>query len=381
MKQRFVTWCWLSVAVLGVAVNVAAQGSVVSSAEKLPAVIGTKQLVQVENGLLQSLENLVAQSCRDAQEVASSAEASSVLLPGVQLSEPLQWDAQTVYPQLTFNDPQAVSHYFLLRNNLEVRHYRQKTALRRKQVQARLDEFLANYIPVEHAPVQDMAWLAGQLPENTQTLLLGEQHFYSEIQQQVSEFLSQLRNRFADRKIILFTEFLPQGKVWGQSVTQTLHASYRAVWQNAQTLHIPVVGLKPEFVEQNKKVCILGQDTERSQQVWVSAEGLRLRNVQWVNVLSAYRQRYPDALFIVYGGARHMEGTEPYALSRLWAQESTFTAVLYPQISDRTNLFEIWTRGLFDQERVLFFERPDLADLAGFNVRIRIPVEPQVTYR
>lgn len=363
------------------AVYVAAQ-PLGAPAEVLPSLVREVRIAQTEIPLLQRLETAVAESCQHAHEAQLISHIpSAVLLPGTELSEPLQLDVSTVYPQLPSPDPQLVSKYFLVRNNMAVRRYVLRSAIKERQITARLGEFVSQKIPVTHAPEQDVAWLAEKLPENTQTLLVGEQHFYPEVQQQVMSLLTQLRARFAQRKIIVFTEFLPQGKVWGKSVTQMTDATYRHIWQHAQTLHIPVVGLEPEFVLHNKRVCVLGQDTEHSQNVLVSAEGLRLRNTEWKSVLSAYRQRYPDALFVVYGGAIHIEGTEPYALSHLWKNEQVFTAVFYPQLPNRSNLFEIWTHGLFDKQRVLFFENPELVELAGFNVRIQVPLTEQVIFR
>ena len=133
--------------------------------------------------------------------------------------------------------------------------------------------------------------------------------------------------------------------------------------------------------------------------IWATLEGVRLRNERWINTLSSYRTKYPDALFIVYTGADHALYNRPFSLATHFPQEQTFVTALYPDkgtdfISDGKwwhvpsmteksylgPLEQIHKQADFPQP-VLKWSTPQLSQIAGFDVRIKIPVKlPDLDY-
>ena len=203
-----------------------------------------------------------------------------------------------------------------------------------------------------------------------------------------SQLVLSLRFRQPNREILLFTEFLPENKIWGKTIDEPLLPLHKTIWRAATAANIPVIGMEPEFVEKsidatvNYRLAFGGYEEEFA---WATIEGARLRNKRWLETLRAYRKNHPNALFVIYTGAGHVEYTEPYSLGRELAGENTLVAEIYPRVIRSEygrgkdfliDDFDVMTQGAFPQ-RILWFADPAIAQRAGFNIRVKIPTPSQ----
>ena len=124
--------------------------------------------------------------------------------------------------------------------------------------------------------------------------------------------------------------------------------------------------------------------------VWASLEGMLVRNEHYAAILQEYRKMHPDALFIVYTGAAHVQYISPFSLSKKFPPEETFVVSLYP--SQRLGLtpaesqsmnvrpfytslmseFDFATGGTFPQ-KTLYWKTKESARAAGFDVQLKLP--------
>ena len=126
---------------------------------------------------------------------------------------------------------------------------------------------------------------------------------------------------------------------------------------------------------------------------WGHLEGVRLRNEAWVRTLEKYHAENPDALFVVYSGSAHSSYNVPFTLSTAMAKEIPFVVTLYPDVVFKLKpggwwvssleedpvpfeepLEQMTQKGAFPQKTIQF-QDPELAKLAGFNVRLRLPID------
>ena len=290
---------------------------------------------------------------------------------------------QDLYPHVPDLRPEELADYILAKQNLEAREWIPFLQNQQELLDQSADELLARATTVKQSSRQDMAWLAKQVTDETRYLMIGERHGFAEIPQAVSRLLPLLRVEHPNREIFVFTEFLPENRVWKRDISQAPVEKKLPVWQMAQLIDIPVIGLEPEFVEEMQDtefVCHSPEGFSYREEMWCCLEGIRLRNERWISTLESYRQDYPNALFVVYAGAGHVVYQEPYSLGRYFASDGTLVAKLYPAVVNKNGRFKHWvdefdalTHGKFTQ-RVLWFQDPVSARLAGFDMRIKIPV-------
>lgn len=294
-------------------------------------------------------------------------------------------DPEYLYPQTSFLTPEALPAYFLVKHNLELRKWLPRLEQVRRAVWEHIPQFHAAQQTLTHPASQDMAWLAGQITPETKYFLIGELHDPA-IGNYIPDLLHEVRRRQPKREIFLFTEFLMDGQVWGKNQGEVLFfPAHVPIWNRATRDKITVVGLEPSFTYRadvalaERRVDLAGR-TMDGDSMWASIEGVRIRNQYWLALLTQYRKRYPEALFIIYGGNGHVDYESPYALGKHFAGPDTFVALLYPeylaaqnnQVTNLTSSFDRWTKGAF-LDRVLQFNDKNLSQIAGFDVRIRIP--------
>ncbi len=238
-----------------------------------------------------------------------------------------------------------------------------------------------------------ITWLAKQIPTQTSLLFIGEVHGYMEIRQAAALLLTQLRQLYPTREILLFTEFLPMGQHLPKEFNP--HAlslpRYAPVWETALRNRIEVIGLEPSFILNDfcSAVAINQKGKTRFIPQWGLLEGVRLRNEYWKNLLQQYRLQHPDALFVVYSGNGHNLYNYPFSLSTALTGEHTFVTALYPdkflkytgsfiarepQSAPFTGPLEGLTEQVEFPQSVLQFKDSTLSRIAGFDVRIKLPV-------
>lgn len=289
---------------------------------------------------------------------------------------------EKAYPPETLLSNEQLPSYFLIQHNTRLSEWLPILGAREKALSKYKDELKKHLREVDHPAAMDMHWLADRVTDETKYFLIGEKHGHSEITHAVVDWLRLLRAKQPQREIFLFTEFLPEGQVWCSDFPRlTFHPS---AFKMAEKMHIPVIGLEPEFAEGGcyfslECVNALGWQTERN--IWMTLEGIRLRNERWMQVIQEYRAKYPDALFIIYGGGGHMNYTAPYSVGRQLAGEHTQVALIYPKtvytlegsLTAAVDEFDYVTVLQFPQ-RVLWWDNPAAAWLSGFDIRIKIPV-------
>lgn len=72
---------------------------------------------------------------------------------------------------------------------------------------------------------------------------------------------------------------------------------------------------------------IPGVTPEEEVNMWSTPEGMRVRNADWYQAIAEYRKEMPDALFIVYAGAAHLDYSYLSSLSRRFPREETFIGI------------------------------------------------------
>ena len=272
--------------------------------------------------------------------------------------------------------PQEWSRYFITKNNLEVRKWLPRFYERRQAIENRLEDFLTQAQSFTHPAQEDMAWLARQVSQHTNYVLLGEIHYHEQIPLRVGDFLRELRATQPERQIFLFTEFIAQNQTWGDTLDNILFAQYIPVWLTANSQNISIVGLELPLTRVTDDISCVETSTsffptnqQANKPIWGSIEGMRLRNQAWLARLSEYRQQYPEALFVVYSGEAHTDYMMPYSIGHALAGPQTLNVFLMSQGS--ANEFDSMTYGLLPQ-RIIKFNNNELSRLAGFDVQLRI---------
>ena len=289
------------------------------------------------------------------------------------------FNSQGLYPYASFLSSRELVPYMLAKNNLEI----QKHILRH---QAQRDAFIEKFgkLPddfgkVDAAPFAgaEAQWLAKQVPADTQYLLLGEVHMEG-LQPYLADFIKHIRLRNPQREIILFTEFLPERLEWTDEMGDTINLDdEKDRWTGHMVMLNDLVftaaqeeGMKLVGLERNE-VCsyeiINGKDLVGGvqQSFWETVEGMRLRNMKWLEVIGEYRQVHPDSLFIIYAGSGHCEYYQPYSLGTALAGEHTFVATVEP-LDPRRGITETTLRSFPNAEHAQFF---------GFNASIAVKPE------
>lgn len=314
--------------------------------------------------------------------------------PIQQVFNPDELNNPRIYDLPFLENSTQMGKYLAARNN---RLVLQETH-RMQQIWAQIDENLPRLRKEAAAtkqPENQVTWLADAVPPQTTQLFVGEAHGYPEIHQFVVKLVQALQSRQSNRQIILFTEFLPENLKWEKNYNQVLTVpdnmrEFFPIWDQIIQAQVPVIGLElPQAVNDICKVRYLRSDGSLDEKtVWASLEAVRLRNERWQKTMAAYRAQYPNALFIIYTGAYHSMYNRPFTLAT--PGEKTFVSVLYPA---RYVSFDASSRfigtlvaktmpdpleRLVDQPDfqcpVVKWQSPDLPTIAGFDVRIKVPV-------
>ncbi len=378
-------------------------------AQRLPAkwMPWSKETVQHLQGpralqninISRQLERRLSQTYRQARQIHSQLPVGYTPIMGEpiqQIFHPEELDPATLYPDQTFlKTHEQTGRYLAARNNrLFVQEMKRMKEVW-TQVAMNLPR-LKQEAAATKQPTNQVQWLAQQIPPQTTQLFIGEAHGYPEIHKFVAQLVGQLRAQHPTRPIILLTEFLPENFTWknqdkAEGLPWTLH-KYFITWEQVRKEQVPVIGLEHPFaVDDNCKVRYLNEKGILTKQtVWASLEGVRLRNERWQKTLQQYRANFPDALFIIYAGADHVMYNRPFTLAAN-STEKPFVAILYPNqrlayepkgrfagtmiAKPVKGPLERLVDNLDLQNPVIKWTSPDLPAIAGFDVRIKVPVD------
>ena len=288
--------------------------------------------------------------------------------------------AHALYPQEEFVSKQELEEHFLNQHNLEIIKWTPLLKAHQKALEESVPQLREAQQNIDHPARLDMKWLAQQLPEDIHYLLLGEKdHGIYTIHQQIKGLLSELHRRYPHRKIMLFTEFLPQGHSWIYAARRPGMWGYLPLFFAGQMERIPVIGLEPDFAFKTIGTKVEDPQLHTRGLMWASIEGVRIRNERWLARLQAARRQYPDALFVVYTGAGHVDYNEPYSLGKSLQGPQTQVVLFHPRYSvedghlkEMITLFDIVTKGNFSA-RIIRFDSDRLSKLAGFDIQIGVP--------
>ena len=224
--------------------------------------------------------------------------------------------------------------------------------------------------------------MAAQIGPEIKQVMIGEIHDYTWLQPGISSFLEALRAKYPKRQMVLVTEFLPRGKKNMRPARDWMRQAnpeYETLFNDATRLGIRIKGLESNYIyfHTPPKMEIPGVTPEEEVNMWSTPEGLRVRNADWYQAIAEYRKEMPDALFIVYAGADHLDYSHPSSLSRRFPREETFIGMVYPYVPDGK---EIMTCDNIDEAlpalntvKYLSWPSKNLRNLAGFDVRIKLP--------
>lgn len=366
------------------ATTAAAQGNVARQAAQLGKFPARPSVSRV-------LKDRVQRTYLDAQiarcALVPADEQSSFVsfsLPANRMKPQLHVDPQEIYPQTPFLvTRKQVSNYFLARNNRETIAFLREQQQHRENIQQHLNDFKKGRRSILEG--EEMSWVISQMPNNTSLLLLGETHTVDDIKLNIIQLLQELRNKYPNRPIVLFTEFLPQGTVFGKNIWAQNLPTYAPVFAIAHNLNIPTLGLEPTFVFKNDN-CEMGLKRSLRENIWTSYEGMRLRNTHWVSFIKDFqqqiRQDHPelnDMLMIVYSGAGHTQYGMPYSIADMFPDEKIFSVSFYPTYLESNNTriyetspFDKYSNGLFAKDKTLLFKDKKLANLLGSDIRIKV---------
>lgn len=239
---------------------------------------------------------------------------------------------------------------------------------------------------------EDIAtWTANQISPEVKNLFIGEVHGQYEIPQFVNQLLPLLREQNPDREIFLFTEFLLnlEGKEapLSEKEISSYCNHYRSdLWKTVEQLNIPLIGLESKSHLHHyllNEAFIYGY-TPILQPAEVAPDAIRMRNEHWCNILQKYRAENPNALFVIYAGSGHTLYNRPLSLSKRFPKETTLTLDLTmdkvyrgTRKITRTDALERLDPHLSFPQPVIQWSSPDLIELSGFDIRIKLPNIPK----
>ena len=314
---------------------------------------------------------------------------------GADITEVYAWMKDYYAPQTFLTTQEQTENFLVARNNrLFIREIHRMQC----QVWPALRQHLKTLtINARHftQPQEPLGFVAQKIAPSVKNLLLGEAHNFPEIRESVGQFLHHLRQAQPQREIFLFTEFLPARYHWKEDTylqdvpEKMIFPEFNAVWQQANSLHMQVVGLEDPFVHEQKIPIALS--AFKTSNWWKGLEGLQVRNNMWLKILDEYRQQHPDALFIIYAGDGHLNYTSPFSLSSRLPAEQTFVFAFSPnkfiytaelawrtekRMTALTDPLELLTHYTVPfPQRLLFWNNSQLARTAGFDARLKIEVD------
>ena len=203
-----------------------------------------------------------------------------------------------------------------------------------------------------------------------QNIFLGEEYHLVPALKQMLVVVKDFLQRYPDKKIVLFTQFLPDSAL---KPVQSFPAGgnyeeYFPAFQSLKAQGVDIVGLeepaaKGHWYEKNG-LLVRGADT---------AYGRYVRHLHWAKRIKAWREKYPQAIFFIYTGAEHCAYNRPYALPQMVGGESSYVALLQSAPSLKKNLFHRWSNFQFAKPGVLYTRDKKWSQAIGFDEQLIFP--------
>ena len=360
----------------------------VSSVRKKPGLVDAARNLRTLNARVERTFNQALAAQQEATHLPSILSGPAKRIKGASIISPLS--AKRMYADKPFLQhpllgPQLTEAYFLAQNNRLFINYVREMESFWAAFEAAIPRFEQEAKALAQ-PTNLLEWTVEQIPANVKDLFIGEVHDQHEITQFVSELLPRLRAQNPTRQIFLFTEFIYDNSNGGNFPADLLveHSKkhyYYPVWESAQELGIPLIGMEGSKAASIHPIKMADPEGNMGTDVVGAApEGIRLRNEYWWNILQRYRQENPDALFVIYTGSFHSMYNYPMSLAKRLSKKTTFVIDLTMEklmedgeATYKTDNLETLNPNLSFPQPVLKWSSPDLIELSGFDIRIKLP--------
>lgn len=241
-------------------------------------------------------------------------------------------------------------------------------------------------------------------------IVIGENHYVTEIQDTVGRILLGLKKRNPGRRVVLFTEFMDLPAAPAKGPVPPLEAYFRRVRaqelasvreadtqnksvnpaQYATRLFAALAKEKIEIypLEDRTLENMVIREESVLEGPETSALGTSLRNKTWARVLEGkmaeIRRTDPDALFVVYAGKAHTSWVMPYSLPKFFANEHPAVVEMCDaEPADFSTLFSVWTEDdpffrIRTTPTLHYWEGPlagRLGKATGFDYMMILPIE------
>ena len=190
------------------------------------------------------------------------------------------------------------------------------------------------------------------LPQQLQTLYIGEVHEIAGLSDEVADLIRALPSLYPKRSIYLATEFLPAEEQLPAPFSRPItrreeldrlldgdgRMSSRVLYAAVET-GIPVIGLEREQSLLRRIAREIPQTPtwENYEDFAVSFEGMRVRNKMWAQSLRALRNADPDALIVVYAGFGHVGYNKDFNLPSMLGGKSFVVLFTTPEFLSLNN--------------------------------------------
>lgn len=204
-----------------------------------------------------------------------------------------------------------------------------------------------------------VAFLARELAQYN-LVMLGEVHYSENVQDFVSSLMRRIKIDNPNRRVVVFTEFLPIPQ--GKADTNADVASYYrrggetelaplSMTHTGDVDYAPFTfwcmlksGVEVYPLEDYRQKDLFEKDAPGE---FVSMAALLARNKSWARIMehkmAEIRRTDPDALFVVYAGMGHTSWVTPFSLPKFFASQSPAVVELHPDTNSPFNtVYPVW---------------------------------------
>ncbi len=235
--------------------------------------------------------------------------------------------------------------------------------------------------------------LTNAIPDTARLIMVGEVHNRAGQRQQLIALLREYRARYPQRKMVLFSEFLPSYHPRFWKVGQAIPAEFfdkrpdfsNEVYQLGKKLDMEIYGLEDlrlvyTTIPAESQLPVLESN--------MSFLGMMVRNEHWAKimqqVMQRIRQQDPETVFFVYAGNGHLNKAvvgslsynlqeyNPFVISLNDGFQDGFLGLLLKKDSDV--LSEV-----SGEYRVTWKEGKNFSEAVGFDVKVLVPLELKPT--
>ncbi len=226
---------------------------------------------------------------------------------------------------------------------------------------------------LKQEPVLAPQQLARLIPPDKKYVFMGEYHedFLSlQLQQTVVEYT----RLHPDKQVLVLSEFAPDRPAEIRPEDYALDTPMSQYVQHA----VPWVGLEETSPSPIKRLIV-----DLSTPANVTLQGIAARNAHWTQLLKAYRQKYPDAVFFIHSGSLHSDYQEPFSVSTAFNPQESFVMqfISYSRQMQNYEKFHLVTRGKYLRPGTLIWQKQKWARTAGFDVQVILPLPDRMKQR